>query len=207
MAASLDPMPSDARLRELARIRQVERFGRLLDPALEARAGVKRARATGELHRPPPPPSTVYAWGQVDRGDQLALAIREGHTLRLTLLGPPRTKKNHGRAFGIKQSVAYCRYRGDIVDALAPHLKPLELPLPEIAYNCSAVFFVDRYGEPADLNGLNQGLHDALQDAGVIVDDWWIRAVDGTRIVFGDLAPRVELAFTPLLPPIAQVTP
>jgi Holliday junction resolvase RusA-like endonuclease len=60
------------------------------------------------------------------------------------------------------------------------------------------VYFVDRYGEKADLTGLNQGLFDVLQDAGVITNDWQFRTSDGTRIVFGDEHPRVEITITNL---------
>ena len=116
----------------------------------------------------------------------------------IVLATAPRTKKGH-TTLGIVQSAAYRRYRDDIVDAIAPvafvYGKPL---LPDRHYNCAAVFYVDKRGERADYNGLNQGLHDALENAGVVSDDWYFRTCDGTRIVFGDELPRVEVTITPI---------
>lgn len=183
-------MPSAERIRQLASQRQLARYGRVVD--------------VGLLDAHTAPQEAPFASRQITSADlgetPLIRALRCRDELTLAFDGPPRTKKNHGRAFGLKQSVAYKRYRQDIITAIGPVARELQLPLPAIAYNCAAVYYVDRYGDAADYNGLNQGLHDALQDAGVLVDDWWIRTCDGTRIVCNDPTPRVELTLTPLAP-------
>jgi len=122
--------------------------------------------------------------------------IRGG--LSLTLKTAPRTKKNSQAWLGV-QSPAYRRYRDDIIAALVPLRMAYGEPiLPDREYNCAATFYVDKKGEQSDFNGLNQGLHDALENAGVIGDDWYFRTCDGTRIVFGDELPRVDVLITPL---------
>lgn len=122
--------------------------------------------------------------------------IRGG--LSLSLGVAPRTKKNHTSWFGV-QAAPYRRYRDVIVEAIGPLRMAYGEPiLPDQAYNCRAVFYVDRYGEKADYNGLNQGLHDALENAGVVSDDWFFRTCDGTRIVPCDDTPRVDVFITPL---------
>lgn len=190
---SLDPPLTPQRLREVAAARQVERYGTIVDPSLvfrqadpPVRRQILKSIATGDL-------------GQTC----LVTATRTNDMLQLSFAGPPRTKKNHGQYFGVKQSKAYLGYRGAIIAAIVPVKAVLELPLPSIEYNCRAIYYVDGYGEPADLNGLNQGLHDALENAGVLLDDWWIRQVDGTRIVFKDPQPRVDVWLTPLGTPEA----
>lgn len=128
---------------------------------------------------------------------------REFDTVRATFVLPPRTKKN-SRRFLFKESVAYSRYREAIKCAVAEandELRPdrgLFLPMPEQAYNLAAIFYVDKPGEQADMFGLLQGIADALQDANVVTDDWQFRTVDGSRIVFGDERPRVEIVITPI---------
>lgn len=129
----------------------------------------------------------------------LALHQRYGDTLRLVLNGPPRTKKN-GTTLGIRQSPAYRRYRDAIISALAGMRHGYGSPiLPDQAYNCEAVFYVDKKGERADLVGLLQGFCDALENAGVVSNDWYFRRFDGTRVVIGDSIPRVEVEITPLI--------
>lgn len=136
------------------------------------------------------------------RGDGFEEAVgRRGDdgSLFLVLIAAPRTKKNGGRGSyaGIRQKAAYRFYRDCIVAQVEPMRTHFGLPLPEREYNCRATFYVDTPGERADFNGLNQGLHDALENAGVVTDDWQFRTCDGTRIVFGDDQPRVEVHITP----------
>lgn len=90
--------------------------------------------------------------------------------------GAPRTKKNHKQSIA-KESVAYCRYRDGIVEGLLG-----KCAFPEVALVLEAHFFVDTPGQQADLVGLLQGFCDALENAGVVPDDWWIQAFDGSRI-------------------------
>lgn len=122
--------------------------------------------------------------------------MRDGG-LSLTLLFPPRTKKNHGRGVA-KQSTPFVRFRWLVLDGLAPIVARLGLPLPDGEFNLAAVYFVDRPGERADLVGLHQALCDVLENAGVVRNDWQFRTLDGSRVVVGDPAPRVELTITPI---------
>lgn len=133
-------------------------------------------------------------------------AVRTGDALSMTIITPPRTKKNHGRrVYSRKKKKAvhipspqYERYRNEIVGAVTPLHRKLGLPLPEREYNIRAVYYVDGYGKNADRPGLDQALFDALQEANVIPDDWWLRTTDGTRIVFDQKPPRVEFHITPI---------
>lgn len=128
---------------------------------------------------------TAHAW-RFDTGLQLMLPVA------------PRTKKNGGKGGfgGIKQRPAYRAFRDQVVRMLEPLKDELKLPLPKAQYNIAAVFYVDVPGQRADKCGLDQGLYDALEDAGVVTDDWQFRTADGTRIVFFDPRPRVELTIT-----------
>ena len=118
--------------------------------------------------------------------------------LWLSIPVPPRTKKNHGRAFGIRQSRGYVRYRDYLVSAMKPLLSSLDLPLAARPYNLCARYYVDPKGKTADLFGLHQGLADALQNAEVICNDWYFRTADGSAVIPDDPHPRVEVIITPL---------
>lgn len=133
--------------------------------------------------------------------DRFAIAkaqfTREYDVFTATFELPPRTKKNHTRWFG-KESIAYTRFRKAITDSVNEAKLELGLPLPDQPYNLEAVFYVDAPGKAADIFGLLQGIADALQDAGVISNDWHFRTVDGSRVVEGDEHPRVVVTITPI---------
>lgn len=133
--------------------------------------------------------------------DRFAIAkaqfTREYDVFTATFELPPRTKKNSTRWFG-KQSIQYTRFRNAVVDSVKEAKTELALPLPDQAYNLAAVFYVDVPGQAADIFGLLQGIADALQDAGVISNDWHFRTVDGSRVVEGDDKPRVVVTITPI---------
>lgn len=126
-------------------------------------------------------------------------ALLAGGGARIELEVAPRTKKNgrKGGFAGIKQGPAYRRYRDAIVNAFAELRATKQIPLAERPYNIAVRYYVDRHGERADKCGLDQGLYDALENAGVVTNDWQFRTDDGTRIVFGDPRPRVEIEITP----------
>lgn len=172
-----------------------------------AQAALEAARDVGDGRRAVASPRAVLEQLQrevirqlVQERPVLAPHSRFGDTLRLVLNLAPRTKKNGGKGGfgGIRQRPAYRRYRDAIIAALAPLRSQLRLPLPEREYNIAATYYVDRGGEQADKCGLDQGLYDALENAGVVTDDWQFRTDDGTRIVAGDPHPRVELTITPI---------
>jgi Holliday junction resolvase RusA-like endonuclease len=126
-----------------------------------------------------------------------------GGGLHLVIPIPPRSKKNH-TTLGIKQAPAYRQYRDFIITMVQPLLGPLGLPLHPMPLNLCALYYVDTKGKRADLVGLHQGLCDALENAEVLVDDRWVRATDGSRIISDDPNPRVDVVITPL---IATVVP
>lgn len=136
-------------------------------------------------------------FGGVSIGDP-PIAHRVGDRLELVLLFPPRTKKNSKQNIAT-QSKAYIAFRNAVRDHLARFRDMLGLPLPDRPYNLAAVFYTDSPGDRADRFGLEQGLADALQDAGVVTDDWLFRTGDGTRVVSDHARPRVELTITPIL--------
>lgn len=123
--------------------------------------------------------------------------VRAGDTLEFTICTPPRTSKNSRRGL-YRHSVAYARFRAEIIASIKPESDHLGLPMPAREYNMAAVFYVDRRGDRADLFGLLQGLADALQAAGVVSDDWQFRTVNGSSVVLGDDCPRVTLTITPI---------
>lgn len=186
MTGGLDAFPSLARLKELHRARTGQEL--VLDgsePVRDdvVRASVRKARA-----------AHLATLGV------LALHQRVGDRLRLVLNLAPRTKKNgrKGGFAGIKQGPAYRAYRDAIVEAIAGIKDVHGLPLPEQPYNIAVTYYVDVRGKRADKCGLDQGLYDALENAGVVTNDWQFRTDDGTRIVAGDPSPRVELVITPI---------
>jgi Holliday junction resolvase RusA-like endonuclease len=185
-------MPSPSRMKQMAAERQRARFGRVIDPGLERELAASQIRVV----QPDPALSAPIA------------AEREGDVLRVRIETAPRTKKDHGRrVWAPKQkrvvhvpSPAYEKYRGEVVAALQPLAHRLQLPLPDQPYNIAARFFVDRYGMDADLDGLMAGLFDALENAGVVTDDWYFRTPNGTEVFAAadSLPPRVEVLITPI---------
>lgn len=124
----------------------------------------------------------------------IAETYERADRIRLTLLGPPRSKKNHTVTHGV-QSPAYRKYHADALDQLQ-FCKPLK----DIDYNLNAQFFVDGYGKNADLVGLLQALADTLQDAKVVTNDKQFRGFDGSRVHHDhDTEPRTEIEITPLV--------
>jgi hypothetical protein len=145
-----------------------------------------------------PPPRGIPT--PLHQGPVLSLHSRLGDRLRLVLNIAPRTKKNgrKGGFGGIKQGPAYRAYRDAIVAALEPLRTAQTIPLPDQPYNIAVTYYVDSHGKTADKCGLDQGLYDALENAGVVTNDWQFRTDDGTRIIAGDPFPRVELIITPI---------
>lgn len=131
------------------------------------------------------------------RADEFFFA-RGRDCLTMTLPTPPRTKKNHGRGVA-KESAAYVQYALDVKTVVAPVLP--KLALRARPYNIAALFYVDAGGEQADAVGLYQALADALQNAGVIPNDRWLRRWWGSDVVPDRARPRVELTITPIAPP------
>lgn len=161
----------------------------------EGLAPVTRSPAPGKVQRAPVRPTPSLSAGRVLVS--LDYGRREGDVLRLELPFPPRTKKNHGQAFGIKQSQGYIRFKTQVIDHVARMATTLKLPLPaDVPYNAAALFYVDN--DAADTVGLMQGLADALQDAGVLPNDRQLRTWNGTDQWLDKTRPRVEVTLTPI---------
>lgn len=129
-------------------------------------------------------------------------ARRSGDALWMEIGAVPRTKKNSAETLGSSKSKPYKRYLAELLEAIAEVRDVLLLPLPDrrpLGYNLCAHFHVDLRGEAADRPGLEQGLNDALQEAGVVANDWLFRQADGTRVILGSPRPRVALWITPIL--------
>jgi hypothetical protein len=115
------------------------------------------------------------------------------------LYGPPRTKKTHNRVVFRKgrpkvlPSAAWCAW----LDALREtgQLPAVEM-LPARPYNCRALFWRDR--DAGDSQGFYQGLADVLQEGGVVPDDKWLVAWNGSRLLVDRACPRVEVTLTPI---------
>lgn len=125
-----------------------------------------------------------------------AIAWRRGDVLWLLIPATARPKKN-STTLGIKKSPGYIRFKNAVIGAVRPFARQLQLPLPPIDYNCAAHFYRER--EDADTDNLMGGIADALQDAGVLEDDFRLRTWDGTDRFLDVTRPRVELTLTPYL--------
>lgn len=124
------------------------------------------------------------------------IAWRRGDVLWLLIPATARPKKN-STMLGIRKSPGYIRFKHAVIGAVKPFAHQLQLPLPSIDYNCAAHFYRER--EDADTDNLMGGLADALQDAGVLEDDFRLRTWDGTDRFLDVTRPRVELTLTPYL--------
>lgn len=119
-----------------------------------------------------------------------------------TILGAPRTKKNHGRrvySFRLKRTV-------QVPSAAHERWYAAALPRTRIEWNrhawprlvgpvrVTAVFYRDR--ATGDLVGYMQALGDLLQNAGVIADDKLIASWGETRLDKDPKNPRVEVTIS-----------
>ncbi|SRR6266568_3945004 len=112
--------------------------------------------------------------------------------IRVTVLGAPRTKKNHGAVVQRGHhkvhipSAAWTRW------CETAELKWDGRTAPPVEFNCRAYFFRDVDG-PGDAVGYYQGLADLLQVREVIEDDKWLVSWDGSRLYLDPANPRVEV--------------
>jgi hypothetical protein len=60
--------------------------------------------------------------------------------------------------------------------------------------NCCAIFYRD--ADRGDAVGYYQGLADALEAAGVVADDKWIKQWDGSRLAKDADWPRIDVVLT-----------
>lgn len=115
-----------------------------------------------------------------------------------TIMGSPRTKKNHGRVVkrGARRfhvpSEAYTTW----CDKAVPQMRVARRGAPPIEHpvNVRAVFYRDAL--TGDAVGYYQGLADALQAAGVVTDDKFIVSWNGSWLDKDASRPRVELVIS-----------
>ena len=138
-----------------------------------------------------------------------AFTLIPGESIMFVLPVVPRTKKNSrthvrkraktGNMITVPlPSEAYKTMEGKIVawaqTALTmDHGKALFARCLHFAQplNCAAIFYRD--AERGDAVGYYQGLADALEAAGVVADDKWIKQWDGSRLVKDASKPRIEV--------------
>lgn len=119
--------------------------------------------------------------------------------LTYTLLGEPRTKKNHQRILRgaggrptIAQSKAYVQYERDCLWQIRSPPRPLAGPV-----NVKCLYFMPTRRR-VDLTNLLEATDDILVKAGVIADDCAavVAAHDGSRVLLDRQRPRVEIEIT-----------
>lgn len=121
--------------------------------------------------------------------------------LTFTLLGPPRTKKNHGvtdlRGNKPRQlpSKAYQVWDKLVQPQLAVFRAYTRHPLPLTEpVNITALFY--REALVGDAVGFYQALADSLQKGGIVLNDALVVTWDGSRLRKDDARPRVEVTIT-----------
>lgn len=113
----------------------------------------------------------------------------------ITIFGAPRTKKNSSRVlkFGkfnkVVPSEAYLTWR----DSAVPQMRIAWAGRAIIADPVNVRATVYRDADRGDLIGYLQGIADALEEAGVVTDDMWIRGWDGSRLDKDAKNPRVVI--------------
>lgn len=113
--------------------------------------------------------------------------------------GAPRTKKTHNRVVtkgGVRVLPSRAWSEWVKTAQIAVRHQP---SLPARPYNCRALFYRD--AKRGDAVGYYQGLADLLEKRGVIPDDKWLVAWDGSRLEVDRDNPRVEITLTPLKEP------
>ena len=124
--------------------------------------------------------------------------------LHITVLGPPVTKKNHGRM------VPLGRTGRTILLPSKPYVQWLEASWPQarrqwfamfgrtLTTACAVTATVYRVRRTGDLDNFLAAAGDMLQHAGVVKNDRLIRSWDGSRLEKDAERPRLELLITPL---------
>ncbi len=135
--------------------------------------------------------------------------------MRLTILGPPRTKKNHQRIIRVKgrpvimqaktsegwekSAVAQLQiqwnHRSPMV-IRGDHEESKKRPVPRDGpLSLRALVYRDR--KVGDLGNYLAAVCDALERAGVVENDRLIQSFDGSRLLVDKARPRVEIEITP----------
>ena len=144
-----------------------------------------------------------------------AFTLRPGESITFVLPVVPRTKKNSPRQVSRRAkttgklitipipSEAYEKMEEQVValvDQWQMRFPALPWPVPMHTLllaqplNCAAIFYRD--ADRGDAVGYYQGLADALEAAGVVADDKWIKQWDGSRLAKDANRPRIEVTLT-----------
>lgn len=123
--------------------------------------------------------------------------------MTFTILGAPRTKKNHGRR--IKRgrrifhvpSEAHEAWAGPAVLQIRQQWRRITVDGGPcmMQVNVRALFYRD--ANRGDAVGYYQALADALEAAGVVEDDKLCVSWDGSRLLVDRVRPRIEVTLSP----------
>ncbi len=124
--------------------------------------------------------------------------------MRFVILGPPRTKKNHqqirinrrtGARFIAQADTARSWEEMAVLQLAAQFRKQSASGAAHAsAKNLKALFYRER--DTGDLGNFLSAACDALERAGIVVNDRLIRGFDGSRLLLDRENPRVELELT-----------
>ncbi len=120
--------------------------------------------------------------------------------IRLTLLGAPRTKKNHG--FRTKQghqmpSAAYSAWdRMAQLQIAKWRCHPIRQHWKPVSVQCNVMAIFYREALVGDAVGFYQALADTLEKGGIVENDKLIVSWDGSRLMKDAKNPRVEVEIT-----------
>jgi len=136
-------------------------------------------------------PTTAF----IDLRSLSSLQERTGGVWKTTIVGNPATKKTSNRIFRVRGRIVVAPSAANAIWARSaiPQLKtcwnrpPLTLPVQVAAR------FFRRDNRRVDLVNLMQAVADALEHAGVVVNDRLIVSWDGSRLSKDAVRPRVEL--------------
>ncbi len=124
--------------------------------------------------------------------------------MRFTIDGPPRTKKNHQRIIRVKgrpvimQAKTADEWGKSAILQLMGQLRLTGFPAGSgDAVSLRALVYRDR--NVGDLGNYLAAICDALERAGVVVNDRLIQSFDGSRLLIDRKNPRVELELTPMV--------
>lgn len=131
--------------------------------------------------------------------------------MKFTILGAPRTKKNHMRIVRGKagkprliQAASHDAWSEAAVLQLRTQGRPIISAIGAIIgpVNMRALVYRDRAGR-ADLLNYLAAISDALEAAGIVADDSLVAGVDGSRLLVDRANPRVEVELSPLTAEVA----
>ena len=143
---------------------------------------------------------------QIVRTEPRMTAHRRDDTLCVVMWIHPRPKKNSPETiYRTKNGVtrqykvppkSYQEFAADVERLFLEQRTRLGLPLPGVVYSLSVVFFIPA-GYAADTDNLVVGLNDALQGAGVFVNDRMVRTISYADTVEVSDEPRVAFTLAP----------